>query len=194
MNDDNRSTRPHETADFDARMRYALAQATPVDTIPDSLFRPEPRRRLPLLAICLFAVIGTLIAAGLALQPPPLVQAALSHERDERTVRGIFMPAQTTIASVFGLPAGTAAPGLLQMAKPCVIAGRVAYHLTTWLDGVDGGGIVTAISFAQPLSLAERSGWWPDAYWRIVHTKQGAPVMLFAQNSRAVDAIAVRLR
>lgn len=194
MNDQEEPSLPDAADDFDARMRSELARATPVGAIPPSLFRSEPRWHMPAIALCLFAMAAILIATCLALQPPSLVRAALTHERNERTVRGSFMPAQETVASMFGLPAGAATPGLLQMAKPCVIAGRVAYHLTTWLDGVEGGGMVTAISFAQPIALAERSGWWPDTYWRIVHTRRGTAVMLFAQNSRAVDAAAARFQ
>lgn len=194
MNNQNPPT-PHDAADdFDVCMQREFARVTPVGTIPPSLFRSEPRWHIPRMALCSLAMAGILIAACLALQPPSLVRAALAHERNERTVRGNFMPSQLSVAGVFGLPSDSATPGLLQMAKPCVIAGRVAYHLTTWLDGVEGGGMVTAISFAQPIALSPRSGWWPDSYWRIIYTQRGTPVMLFAQNSRAVDAAAVRFR
>lgn len=121
---------PDAAEDFDACMRREFDRAAPVGPIPPSLFRSEPRWHIPAIALCLFAMAGILIAACLALQPPPLVRAALTHERNERTVRGNFMPAQATVASMFGLPAGAATPGLLQMAKLCVIAGRAAYKTT----------------------------------------------------------------
>ncbi|GAC1414392.1 MAG: hypothetical protein NVSMB6_16550 [Burkholderiaceae bacterium] len=171
MNNDERPTPPGEADEFDARMRCELARATPVGTIPQSVFRVEPRWRLPTLAIRLFAVVGILVASFQVLQPPTLVRAALAHERNERTVRSNLMPPQTTIAGAFGLPAGAAAPGLLQMAKPCVIAGRVAYHLTTWIDGAAGGIMVTAISLRNRLPSPSAAA--------------GGPILIGASSARS---------
>lgn len=115
-------------AAFDARMRAAMAQAMPLGEVPAGLLRGEHRWRRPLAAVCGIVLVGLGALADLALQPPVLVQAALAHEHNERSLRGNFMPDGVSLASFFGLPSASAAPGLLQMAKPCVIAGRVAYH------------------------------------------------------------------
>lgn len=181
--------------EFDRQMRTVLNATLPVSDVPVSLLRTE-RWWSPasLGLLCAGLLVGVLAGTTYVLRPPALVREAISHERNERTLRGNFMPAQASIASHFGLPASSELPGFLQLAKPCRIAGRVAFHATTWLDGVEGGGMVTAITYAQPVSLPERAGWWPDTYWRVVRTAGGAYVMLFAQNSKAIEAAVSRFR
>lgn len=185
---------PEHDDEFDRRMRAVFESAMSVDGIPGSLLRPERRSLLqPAALLCVGLLVGALAGTAIVFRPA-LVQTAISHERNERTLRGNFMPPQASIASYFGLAPSARPPGLLQMAKPCLIAGRIAYHMTTWLDGVDGGGMVTAISFAQLVDLPERSGWWPDTYWRVVRTARGMHVLLFAQNRKDVEAAAQRFR
>lgn len=182
---------PEDEAGFDRQMRTAFNAAMPVAEIPPSLFRKERRRTLrSVFLVCAGLLIGAIAGTAILFRPPPLVQAAISHERNERTLRGIFMPSQAPIARYFGLAPTEHPPGLLQMAKPCQISDHLAYHLTTWLDGVEGGGMVTAITFAQPVDLPERSGWWPDAFWRVVQTSRGTHVLLIAQNRKAIEAAA----
>lgn len=182
-------------AEFDRQMRAVLNSTLPVSDVPVSLLRTE-RWCSPASAglLCAGLLVGALAGAAFLLRPPDLVREAIAHERNERTLRGNFMPAHASLAAHFGLPAASPLPGFLQMAKPCRITGRVAFHVTTWLDGVEGGGMVTAITYAQPVSLPERSGWWPDTYWRVVRTAAGVNVMLFAQNKKAIEAAVPRFR
>jgi hypothetical protein len=82
-----------------------------------------------------------------------------------------------------GLPAGEKLPGYTQLMRPCDIDGTRAYHLTTFFEK---GGIVTVLAFEQPQRLSDGQGWWDNMHWKVVHSREGRPLVLVAQKKQAL--------
>ena len=175
-----------ETAS-DRRLRESFRDAFPSEDAPRELLRQEKSRwsAVPPLG---WAALVFVIACGSAIayfRPPELVREAMEHEHKERTLRGNFMTAEEVTAR-FGLAPQT--PGLPQLTRPCLIAEKVAYHLTTFLKG---SGTVTAMSFTdQAIDFRRRAGWWPNTYWRVVTIRQGKELLLLAESRKAIDLAA----
>ena len=88
--------------------------------------------------------------------------------------------------AAIGVPPGTTLPGLLQLQRPCDIDGRMAYHLTTFLE--KGGGMVTILAFEHPVADAPTGGQgrWMGRYWRFAEGLNGNTVLLLADNPRVL--------
>src|SRR5690606_14753820 len=120
---------------------------------PASLYRPVRWSRT-----AAFAGAATLaLAVGAAsfyawIYPPALVRDAMRHEHREATLRGDFQQHKAPMLFALGLAENAALPGLLQLQRPCEIAGKKAYHVTTFLE--KGGGMVTMLAFERPLADA----------------------------------------
>jgi hypothetical protein len=174
-----------EDSEFDLRARAELALAYEPGQPPAHLFRRGPllQRRGVQRVIALMLLLGSGAGGVLAMRPPQLVRGAIEHEHRERMLRGSFMdPAE--LLRHLGLDPGKAVPGAAQLLRPCDIDGRLVYHLTTFFDK---GGMVTVFAFDQPAALSEGSGWWGNAYWQVVTSRDGKPLVLVAE-SRAVLA------
>jgi len=61
--------------------------------------------------------------------------------------------------------------------------GQVAYHLTTLFEK---GGMVTGFAFVAGVGLKEDGGWWNNVYWQTVHSRDGRPLVLIAQQKNAL--------
>jgi hypothetical protein len=61
--------------------------------------------------------------------------------------------------------------------------GTRAYHLTTFFEK---GGIVTVLAFEQPQRLSDGQGWWDNMHWKVVHSREGRPLVLVAQKKQAL--------
>lgn len=177
---------PFQESAFDLRARAELALAFDPGQPPAHLFRHTPllaRRGFQRsLAALLLAATG--VGAVFAMRPPTLVRDAIEHEYYERTLRGNFMPASQLLAHL-GLDQQQAVPGYPQLMRPCQIDGRLAYHLTTFIEK---GGMVTVFAFDQPVALKASSGWWNDMYWQVIDSRQGKPLVLVAQKKNALAA------
>lgn len=170
--------------DFD--LAVALKDATDVPGPPATLYRSAPWRRSAatsgaagfLVAVCVWAFMSFVY-------PPELVREALVHEHRESTLRGDFQPDKAPMLHAMGLRDGAALPGLMQLQRPCEIGGRMAYHLTTFME--KGGGIVTILAFKQPVPNAPTGqGEWMGRYWRFAETALGNTVLLLADNAKVL--------
>ena len=175
--------RGDETA-FDLRARAELALAFEPGQPPEHLFRHTPwyaRRALRGLGAALL-VAGTAAMTVLAMRPPELVRDSIEHEYCERTLRGVFMDSGPLLSQL-GLSPKQVVPGFPQLMRPCEIEGRLVYHLTTFFER---GGMVTVFAFDQSVSLKDGSGWWNNVYWQVVRSRDGKPLVLIAQQKKAL--------
>ena len=174
---------PQDSA-FDLRARAEMALAFDPGQPPAYLFRHTPllaRRGFQRgLAALLLAATG--VGAVFAMRPPALIRDAIEHEYYERTLRGSFMQGRELLAHL-GLSPQQQVPGFAQLMRPCEIDGRLAYHLTTFIEK---GGMVTVFAFDQPVALKASSGWWNDMYWQVIDSRQGRPLVLVAQKKNAL--------
>lgn len=175
---------PLQDSAFDLRARAELALAFDPGQPPEHLFRHTPLLsrggfQRSLVALLLAA---TGVGAVFAMRPPALVRDAIAHEYDERTLRGNFMQSRQLLAHL-GLSQQQTVPGYPQLMRPCQIDGRLAYHLTTFIEK---GGMVTVFAFDQPVALQASSGWWNDMYWQVIDSRQGRPLLLVAQKKNAL--------
>jgi hypothetical protein len=171
-------------ADFE--LAAALKDATEVPEAPASLYRSVPWRRS---AVALSGAVLSLALGAWAFlahaYPPELVREALVHEQREATLRGDFQPDKTPMLRALGLRDGGMLPGLLQLQRPCDFDGRMAYHVTTFLE--NGGGIVTILAFDQPLGDPPAGhGQWLGRYWRFAEVVPGKTILLLADNAKAL--------
>ncbi|MGV8803435.1 MAG: hypothetical protein ACWA6Y_00560 [Polaromonas sp.] len=178
------SFEPLQDSAFDLRARAELALAFDPGQPPEHLFRRTPllwRRGFQRsLAALLLAATG--VGAVFAMRPPALVRDAIEHEYYERTLRGNFMQSRQLLAHL-GLGQQQAVPGYPQLMRPCQIDGRLAYHLTTFIEK---GGMVTVFAFDQPVALQASNGWWNNMYWQVIDSRQGRPLVLVAQKKNAL--------
>lgn len=188
MNHDRDFTSSHterwKHADFE--LAAALKDATEVPEAPASLYRRVPWRRsaVALSGAVLSVVLGAWVFMD-HVYPPELVREALVHEQREATLRGDFQPDKTPMLRALGLRDGAMLPGLLQLQRPCDIDGRMAYHVTTFLE--KGGGIVTILAFDQPLvDPPAGHGQWLGRYWRFAEVVPGKTILLLADNAKAL--------
>lgn len=169
---------------FDLRTRAELALAFEAGEPPTHLLRHAPMWRWR-GAQRGAAALALAVAAGgtvLAVRPPDLVRDAIEHEFYERTLRGSYLDAPELLQQL-GLAGRDTVPGSPQLTRRCDVGGHVAYHFTTYFDK---GGIVTVFAFDKPLPLAEGSGWWGDVHWQVVTSRAGKPLVLVAQQKRAL--------
>jgi hypothetical protein len=171
-------------ADF--ALAAALKDATEVPEAPASLYRRVPWRGSA--AALSAAVLSVALGAWAFMDhvyPPELVREALVHEQREATLRGDFQPNKTPMLRALGLRDGATLPGLLQLQRPCEIEGRMAYHVTTFLE--KGGGIVTILAFDQPLEDPPAGhGQWLGRYWRFAEVVPGKTILLLADNAKVL--------
>lgn len=171
-------------ADF--ALAAALKDATEVPDAPASLYRRVPWRCSA--GVVSGALLGLALSAWAFLDhvyPPALVREALVHEQREATLRGDFQPDKAPMLRALGLRDGATPPGLLQLQRPCDIDGRMAYHVTTFLER--GGGIVTILAFDQPLPKPPAGhGQWMGRYWRFADVVPGKTILLLADNDRVL--------
>jgi hypothetical protein len=165
-----------------ARLREAVDAPEP----PASLYKPVQRSRSPALASAALFVLGLGAAAFFTwIYPPPLVRDAMVHEHREATLRGDFQPQKAPLFYALGLKEGASLPGLLQLQRPCEIAGKKAYHVTTFLE--KGGGMVTMLAFERPLADAPSGhGKWMGRHWRFVEGVPGKTILLLADNAKVL--------
>lgn len=185
MTHDSHPNPPREDSAFDLRARAELALAYEPGEPPAHLFRQPTAwyKRRPvqrLLAGLLLASTGT--GAVLAMRPPAMVRDAIDHEYNERTLRGSFMDPRQLLAHL-GMRDAKVLPGFPQLMRPCDIEGHTAYHLTTFFEK---GGMVTVYAFDQPVKLSEGSGWWNSAHWKVIRSREGKPLLLVAQQKKAL--------
>lgn len=171
-------------ADFE--LAAALKDATEVPDAPASLYRRVPWRRS---VLAVGSALSAVALAGWAfvdlVYPPEIVREALVHEQREATLRGDFQPDKTPLLRAMGLRRGATLPGLLQLQRPCDIDGRMAYHVTTFLE--KGGGIVTILAFEQPLANAPSGqGQWMGRHWRFAQVAPGKTILLLADNAKVL--------
>jgi hypothetical protein len=85
------------------------------------------------------------------------------------------------------LVGSSAATAVFAMRPPelvrAAIEGTRAYHLTTFFEK---GGIVTVLAFEQPQRLSDGQGWWDNMHWKVVHSREGRPLVLVAQKKQAL--------
>jgi hypothetical protein len=170
--------------EFDLRARAELALAYEPGQPPVHLFRNTPllARYGVQRAVAALLVLGCATGAVLALRPPELVRGAIEHEYYERTLRGTFMEARPLMQHL-GLGQSKTVPGFPQLMRPCDIEGHLVYHLTTFFEK---GGIVTVFSFDEPVQMKEDAGWWDNVYWQVVTSREGKPLVLVAQQKKAL--------
>ena len=150
---------------------------------PAQLFRRVPlRSRRGILVALGVLFAGGSVAGVLAIRPPELVRGAIEHEYYERTLRGNFMEARAMLDHL-GLSQQQTVPGFPQLMRPCDIEGNLVYHLTTFFEK---GGMVTVFAFDKGVDLKEGHGWWNNAYWQVVHSRDGRPLVLVAQQKKAL--------
>lgn len=177
---------------FDLLARAEMALAFEPGEPPPQLFRNPPpiwqRRGMQrVLAGLMLASVAT--GTVMATSPPVLVRGAIDHEYYERTLRGNFMEAQPLLRHL-GLAQSKVVPGFPQLMRPCDIDGHLVYHLTTFFDK---GGMVTVFAFDQPVVLRESSGWWSNVHWQVITSRDGKPLVLVAQQKKAIAAAAASL-
>jgi hypothetical protein len=174
----------NDEENFDLRARVELAMAYDPQAIPDHLFRRTPwfaqRGARRLLAAGM--ALGLAVGGFLFLRPPELVRGAIEHEYYERSLHGSFMDAKPLLRHL-GLAQSEPVPGYPQLMRPCDIDGRLVYHLTTFFEH---GGMVTVFAFDRPVELKAGSGWWDNAYWQVVASRDGKPLVLVAQKKNAL--------
>lgn len=171
-------------SEFDLRARAEMALAYEPGQPPAYLFRHTPwyaRRAVRGLGAALL-VAGTASMTVLAMRPPELVRDSIEHEYNERTLRGKFMDSGPLLSQL-GLSPKQVVPGFPQLMRPCEIEGRLVYHLTTFFER---GGMVTVFAFDQSVSLKDGSGWWNNVYWQVVRSRDGKPLVLIAQQEKAL--------
>ena len=188
----NPTDQPQHDGDFDLRARAELALAFEPGEPPANLLRNTPwlRRTGVRLGIAAVLVAASVCAVVLTLRPPDLVREAIEHEYYERTLRGTFMQAQPLLAHL-GLSGNKSVPGFPQLMRPCDIDGHLVYHLTTFFEK---GGMVTVFAFDQPVLLQEGSGWWGNVHWQVAMSHEGKPLVLVAQQKKALAVAAAILR
>ena len=179
----NHDQAPPDSA-FDLRARAELSLAfEPGDAPPHLLRRTSMLARRGLQrGIVATVLAGFGVGGVLAMRPPELVRGAIEHEYFERTLRGTFMEPQPLLQHL-GLGQSEAVPGFPQLMRPCDIDGHLVYHLTTFFEK---GGMVTVFAFDGPLSVREGSGWWGNVYWQVVTSRGGKPLVLVAQQKKAL--------
>jgi hypothetical protein len=177
---------PPESA-FDLRARAELALAYQPGQPPVGLFRRTPLllRRGVQRFIAALLLLGTGGGGVLAMRPPELVRGAIEHQSHERTLRGSFIETDALLRHL-GLGARKTVPGSAQLMRHCDIDGQRVYHLTTFFDK---GGMVTVFAFDLPVALPQASGWWGNAYWQVITSHDGKPLVLVA-DTRAALAVA----
>ena len=139
------------------------------------------------------ALAGLLLTVGLStaaffqwMYPPELVREAMIHEHREATLRGDFQKNKLPMLMAMGLRDGGSLPGLLQMQRPCEIAEKTAYHLTTFIE--KGGAIVPVPAFAEPMPAAPTGeGHWLGRHWRFAEGLPGKTVLLLADNAKVLS-------
>jgi len=184
MNDSPPPNEPDDETAFDLRARAELALAYEPGQPPAYLFRHTPwfaRRAVRGLGAALL-VAGSAAITVLALRPPELVRDSIEHEYYERTLRGNFMDPAPLLTQL-GLSPNQVVPGFPQLMRPCEIEGRLVYHLTTFFER---GGMVTVFAFDQSVALKNGSGWWNNVYWQGVRSRDGKPLVLIAQQKKAL--------
>jgi hypothetical protein len=184
MNDSPPPNEPDDETAFDLRARAELALAYEPGQPPAYLFRHTPwfaRRAVRGLGAALL-VAGSAAITVLALRPPELVRDSIEHEYYERTLRGNFMDPAPLLTQL-GLSPNQVVPGFPQLMRPCEIEGRLVYHLTTFFER---GGMVTVFAFDQSVALKNGSGWWNNVYWQVVRSRDGKPLVLIAQQKKAL--------
>jgi hypothetical protein len=172
-------------------MRAELSLAFESGEPPASLLRQAPAlwsRRGFQRGLVALALTGGGAGVALAMRPPALVREAIEHEYFERTLRGSFMDPRQLLSRI-GIEGGPV-PGFPQLMRPCDVAGQLAYHLTTFFEK---GGMVTVFAFDKPVDLHEGGGWWNSAYWRVVRARNGKPLVLVAQQKKALSVATVAL-
>lgn len=185
---------PHDTPEWtsdDFAIAAALKDAMDVPGAPAGLYR-KPR-----YARATSALAGSALSIALGIwgfyawiYPPELVREALVHEHREATLRGDFQKNKLPMLMAMGLKDGASLPGLLQLQRPCVIDGKTAYHLTTFIE--KGGGIVTILAFAEPVVLTSSGaapkgqGGWLGRHWRYVEGIPGKTILLLADNPKVL--------
>ncbi len=174
-----------DAADFE----YAalLKGATDAGAAPAGLLRPIPWHRsiwAPVAAALPLALVVWGLVAWIV--PPQVVRDAMVHEHREATLRGDFQPDKAALLAALGLPAGTTLPGLVQLQRPCDVAGRSAFHVTTFIE--KGGGMVTMLAFDKPLPELHvgEHGRWLGRYWRVASEAGGHTVLLLADNAQVL--------
>lgn len=172
-------------ADF--TIAAALKDATDVPQPPASLYRRVRWERSAGVLAGFLLTVGLSAAAFFQwMYPPELVREAMIHEHREATLRGDFQKNKLPMLMAMGLRDGGSLPGLLQMQRPCEIAGKTAYHLTTFIE--KGGGIVTILAFADAMPIAPRGeGQWMGRHWRFAEGLPGKTVLLLADNAMVLS-------
>ena len=176
---------PEWTAE-DFAISAALKDTMDVPDTPSRLYK-EPRYAAAASALAGSALTLMLGVWGFYawVYPPELVREALVHEHREATLRGDFQKNKLPMLMAMGLKDGASLPGLLQLQRPCEIAGKTAYHLTTFIE--KGGGIVTILAFAEPVKAAPTGqGGWLGRHWRFVEGSPGKTILLLADNPRVL--------
>ena len=172
-------------SEFDLRVRAELNMALDPGAAPASLLRnPQPlwsRRSFQGSALALL-LTGAGTGAAMAQRPSALVRDAIEHERFERPLRGSLMTPAKMLSHI-GLQGATTLPGFTQLLRPCDLNGHLVYHLTTFFEKA---GMVTLFAFDQPVVLSKGSGWWDNVFWRVMHSRDGRPVVLIANKKRAM--------
>ena len=155
---------------------------------PASLYKPVRRSHSAAAALACVLALGLGLASFFSwVYPPALVRDAMVHEHREATLRGDFQEHKAPLYSALGLTPSATLPGLLQLQRPCEIAGRKAYHVTTFLE--KGGGMVTILAFERPLASAPSgNGSWLGRHWRFVEGVPGKTILLLADNAQALLA------
>lgn len=172
-------------SEFDLSVRAELNMAFDPGAPPASLLRnPRPlwSRRSFQGSVVVFLLAGTGTGAALAERPSSLVRDAIDHERFERSLRGSLMTPDKMLNHI-GMEGVTSLPGFTQLLRPCDLDGHLVYHLTTFFEKA---GMVTLFAFDQPVTLEKGSGWWNNVFWRVMHSKDGKPVVLIARKKKAM--------
>lgn len=175
--------------EFDTRMR-ALLRSLPIN---ENAPLPLPRRRFLRAGA---AVVGAAFlacgAGGLGLayaDTPPLVRAALAHVHEESELRGDLSPL-APVRQALGLGPNAPFPGVLQLCKRCVVDGRLAWHVSVFLDGL---GYVQIIVFRQPVDIAAGRGWWLGKRWLVYAAPHRNTLILLSPSAAALQKVAQRL-
>ena len=173
-----------DESECDLRARAELALAYEPGQPPASLLRHTPvlRRRAVQCGIATLLLLGSGGGGVLAMRPPELVRGAIEHEYHERMLRGSFIDTASMLQQL-GLGQRQALPGSAQLTRPCDIGGRLVYHLSTFFEQ---GGMVAVFAFDRPTSLKEGGGWWGNAYWQVVTSNDGKPLVLVARTKNAL--------